>query len=146
MDKTESMYKTYQYNRPVAQKLLRLAKSEGLQVTSKEVKEFLACRVEEQQLTETKSRMQRNGHVISLNLFNKLRLDIFVLQKYESSNNCYAYILCIIDIFSTKELSDTTPAIKKFFSTSGLHEFNKRALVIIMSDSDIMFKGSGRES
>jgi hypothetical protein len=25
-----------------------------------------------------------------------------------------------------KSLIDTTPAIKKFFSTSGLHEFNKK--------------------
>jgi hypothetical protein len=33
------------------------------------------------------------------------------------------------------------PAIKKFFSTSGLHEFNKNALVIIMSDSDSAFRG-----
>ena len=45
----------------------------------------------------------------------------------------------------TKGLSDTTSAIKKFFSTSGLHEFNKKALVIIMSDSDSAFKGSDRD-
>ena len=76
---------------------------------------------------------------------NGLQLDIFVLKKYESSNKGYGYILCIMDIFSrkawcyamkTKGLSDTTPGIKKFFSESGLHEFNKKALVIIMSDSD----------
>ncbi len=44
----------------------------------------------------------------------------------------------------TKSLSDTTPGIKKFFSTSGLHEFNSNALVIIKSDSDSAFKGNGR--
>jgi hypothetical protein len=44
----------------------------------------------------------------------------------------------------SKSLSDTTPAIKKFFSTSGLHEFNSKALVIIMSDSDSAFKGNNR--
>ena len=58
-----------------------------------------------------------------------------------------------MDIFSrkafcypmkSKSLSDTTPAIKKFFSTSGLHEFNSKALVIIMSDSDSAFKGDNR--
>ena len=74
-------------------------------------------------------------------------------KKYESHNKGYGYILCIIDIFSrkvfgypmkSKSLSDTTPAIKKFFSTSGLHEFNKKALVIIMSDSDTAFKGDNR--
>jgi len=45
----------------------------------------------------------------------------------------------------SKSLSDTTPAIKKFFSSSGLHEFNKKALVIIMSDSDSAFKGDDRD-
>jgi hypothetical protein len=39
----------------------------------------------------------------------------------------------------SKSLTDTTPAIKKFFSSSGLHDFNKKALVIIMSDSDAAF-------
>ena len=45
----------------------------------------------------------------------------------------------------TKSLIDTTPAIKKFFSTSGLHEFNSKALVIIMSDSDAAFRGDNRD-
>ena len=45
----------------------------------------------------------------------------------------------------TKSLKDTTPAIKKFFSESGLHQFNKEALVIIMSDSDSAFKGDDRD-
>jgi hypothetical protein len=45
----------------------------------------------------------------------------------------------------TKSLKDTTPAIKKFFSESGWHEFNKKALVIIMSDSDSAFKGDDRD-
>ena len=136
MDQIEGIYK--KYNRPAAQKLLQLAKSEGVQVTAKEIKEFIAGRTEEQQLKETNHIKQNEGHIISLNPFNRLQLDIFVLQKYETSNNGYAYILCIMDIFSrkvwtypmkTKSLSDTTPAIKKFFSSSGIHEFNKKSIV-----------------
>ena len=66
----------------------------------------------------------------------------------------YGYKLCIIDILSrevfcypmkSKSLSDTTPAIKTFFNTSGLHEFNSKALVIIMSDSNSAFKGENRD-
>jgi hypothetical protein len=92
--------------------------------------------------------------VFWLNPFNRLQLDIFVLKKYESSNNGYAYILCIMDIFSrkawayplkTKSLSDTLPAIKNFFSSSDIHEFNKRVLCIITSESDSAFKGAGRD-
>ena len=142
------------YNRPGAQKLLLLAKSEGIQTTLKDVKEFIASRTEEQQLKESKHTKQSNGHIVSYNPFNRLQLDIFVLKKYESYNKGYEYILCIMDVFSrkafcypmkTKSLSDTTPAIKKFFSSSGIHEFNKNALVIIMSDSDSAFKGDNRD-
>ena len=152
MDDILFIYK--KYNRPGAQKLLQLARAEGIQATPKQIKEFLENRTEEQQLKETKNNKKSHGYIVSYNPFNRLQLDIFVLKKYESSNKGYGYILCIIDIFSrkvwcypmkSKSLSDTTPAIKKFFSTSGLHEFNSKALVIIMSDSDSAFKGENRE-
>ena len=148
MDDILSLYK--KYNRPGAQKLLLLAKSEGIQTTLKDVQSFISSRTEEQQLKESKHTQQSNGHIVRYNPFNRLQLDIFVLKKYEYYNKGYGYILCIIDIFSrkvwayplkTKSLIDTTPAIKKFFSSSGLHEFNKNALVIIMSDSDSAFRG-----
>jgi hypothetical protein len=42
-------------------------------------------------------------------------------------------------------LINSTPAIKKGFSTSGIHEFNKDALVFIMSDSDSAFRGDIRD-
>jgi hypothetical protein len=35
--------------------------------------------------------------------------------------------------------------LKTFFSTSGIHEFNKVAFVIIMSDSDSAFRGDNRD-
>ena len=138
MDEILSIYK--KYNRPGAQKLLQLSRSEGIQATPKQIKEFLSGRTEEQQLKENRNTKQSQGHIVSYNPFNRLQLDIFVLKKYESSNNGYGYILCIMDIFSrkafcypmkSKSLSDTTPAIKKFFSTSGLHECNSKALVIL---------------
>ena len=142
MDEILLLYK--KYNRPGAQKLLQLSRSEGIQATPKQIKEFLASRTEEQQLKESRNTKQSHGHIVSYNPFNRLQLDIFVLKKYESSNNGYGYILCIIDIFSrkvwcypmkSKSLSDTTPAIKKFFNTSGLHEFNSKALACLCCHS-----------
>jgi len=94
MDDILTIYK--KYNRPGAQKLLLLAKSEGIQTTLKDVKDFLASRTEEQQLKESRHTKQSEGHIISYNPFNRLQLDIFVLKKYESSNKGYGYILCII--------------------------------------------------
>ncbi len=123
MDDILSLYK--KYNRPGAQKLLQLSKSEGIQTTLKDIKDFISSRTEEQQLKESRHTKQSQGHIVSYNPFNRLQLDIFVLKKYESHYKGYGYILCIIDIFSrkvwtypmkSKSLTDTTPAIKKFLA------------------------------
>ena len=85
--------------------------------------------------------------------FNRIQLDIFVMIKFEKKNRGYAYILAIVDVFSrkawcypmhTKSLEDTTPAMRKFFKSSGIHDFNKDVLCIIMSDSDSAFRGDDR--
>jgi predicted transcriptional regulator of viral defense system len=91
MDKIQEIYK--KYNRPGAQKLFQLAKNEGLQITLKQVQEFLGGRVEEQQLKETKSRKEKRGHLVSYNPFNRLQLDIFVLKKYETNNKGWLYLM-----------------------------------------------------
>ncbi len=103
----------------------------------KDIQTFIASRTEEQQFKKSRHTKQSLGHIVSYNPFNRLQLDIFVLKKYETSNKGCGYILCIIDIFSrkvltypmkSKSLMDTTPAIKKIFSSSGLHEFNKKSI------------------
>ncbi len=71
----------YTKNTITAQRLLQLAKAEGLQTTSKEIIEFLAGRAEEQQLKVSQHSKQSLGHLVSYNPFNRLQLDIFVLQK-----------------------------------------------------------------
>jgi hypothetical protein len=86
------MYKKYN-TRPGAQKLLQLSRAEGIQATPKQIKEFLSSRTEEQQSKESRNTKQSHGHIVSYNPFNRLQLDIFVLKKYESSNNGYGYIL-----------------------------------------------------
>ncbi len=53
------------YNRPGAQKLFLLAKSEGIQTILKDVQEFISSRKEEQQLKESKHTKQINGHIVS---------------------------------------------------------------------------------
>jgi hypothetical protein len=79
MDEISSIDK--KYNRPGAQKLFLLAKSEGIQTTLKGVQEFISSRTEERQLKEIESTKQSNGHIVSYNPFNRLQLDIFVLKK-----------------------------------------------------------------
>jgi hypothetical protein len=78
MDDILSLYK--KYNRPGAQNLFLLAKSEGKQTTLKDGQSFRSNRTEEQQLKESKHTKQSNGHIVSYNPFNRLQLDIFVLK------------------------------------------------------------------
>jgi hypothetical protein len=72
--------------------------------------------------------------------------DFTETNEYTNAINLYIISIMILKAFwyamKSKSLSDTTPAIKKCFGESGLHEFNKKALVIIMSDSDAAFKGN----
>jgi hypothetical protein len=148
----EQIYK--HNNRPGPAKLLELVKGSGIQVKAKDISIFLQDRTEEQQLREGKNRKESHGHIVSMSPFNRIQLDIFVMIKFEKKNRGYAYILAIVDVFSrkawcypmhTKGLEDTVPAIKKFFKTSGIHDFNKDVLCIIMSDSDSAFRGDDRE-
>jgi hypothetical protein len=148
----EQIYK--QYNRPGPAKLLELSKAAGLQVKAKDINDFLQDRTEEQQLKENKNRKESMGHIVSYSPFSRLQLDIYVMIKYEKKNNGYAYMMAIMDVFSrkawcypmyTKSLEDTTPTIRKFFKSSGIHDFNKHVLCVIMSDSDSAFKGDNRD-
>ena len=79
MDDLLLLYK--KYNRPGAQKILQLAKADGIQATPKQIKEFLEGRTEEQQLKETKNNKKSHGYIVSYNPFNRLQLDIFVLKN-----------------------------------------------------------------
>jgi hypothetical protein len=100
MDEILSMYK--KHNRPGAQKIFLLAKSDGIQTTLKDVQEFITSRTEEQQLKESKHTKQSNGHIVSYNPFNRLQLDMFVSIFFLILYKGYGYILCIIDVFSRK--------------------------------------------
>ncbi len=88
---------------------------------------------------------------MSYNPYNRIQLDVFVLKKYEKTNNGFEYIMCMIDIFNrkmccyplkSKLLSDTTPVIQKILSSSGIHEFNKGSEH--HHDSDAAFRGNNR--
>ena len=61
MDDILSIYK--KFNRPGAQKLFSLAKSEGIQTTLKDIKEFISSRTEEQQLKESRHTKQSQEHI-----------------------------------------------------------------------------------
>lgn len=79
-----------------------------IQVTSMHIKDFLASRIEEQQLKETKDTKQSHGYIVSSYPLNRILFDIFILktfryiyiEKYESSNKDYDYVLFIMDQYA----------------------------------------------
>ena len=85
-------------NYPSADKLYKILKQNDIKMTLKEVKIFLA-NLEQEQLTKIVKNKTTNS-VVAYYPFEFTNLDIFILDKYESANNKYKYILCYIDIFS----------------------------------------------
>ena len=69
-------------NYPSADKLYKILKQNDIKMTWKEVKN------------------KTTNSVVAYYPFEFTNLDIFILDKYESANNKYKYILCYIDIFS----------------------------------------------
>ena len=75
-------------------------KGEDVKVTKKEVDEFIASRVEQQQ-TNIKAETKRDpGRIVAYYPLSLIQMDIFDLSKYASSNKQHKYILCIIDVYS----------------------------------------------
>ena len=91
-----------QFNRPAGSKFLTLAKAAGLQVTLKDINNFLSSKQAYQQLKETKKTKSQQGHIVAFNPFNLIQLDLYVMLKYASHNKGYCYIMAILDVFSRK--------------------------------------------
>jgi transposase InsO family protein len=86
-------------NYPSATRLYKILKQEGVaNVTLSKVKEFLNDK-EETQLTKVVFN-SKNNRIIAFYPYEFVNIDIFVLDKYETANKGYKYILCMIDIFS----------------------------------------------
>ena len=94
----EKYYK--KFNFPAASTFLKKLKGEDIKVTKKEVDEFIASRVEQQQTNMKAEKKRDPGRIVAYYPLSLIQMDIFDLSKYASSNKQHKYILCIIDVYT----------------------------------------------
>ena len=88
-------------NYPSLEKLFQLLKKKKIDVSRKDVKDFLQNQIE-QQLTTTHKIKKATGHITALNVDECWQMDVFNLQKYSNDNKGYEYIFAVVDVFSRK--------------------------------------------
>jgi len=139
----EKYYK--KYNFPASSTLLKLLKNEGIKITKKEIDDFLATRVEQQQTIIKNERKKTLGKIVTYRPLSLIQMDIYVMAKYVTGNKGYKYILAIIDVFSRKvwtykmkkkDNKNVQDSFKQFLSDS---KINKYTPTILMSDNDSTF-------
>jgi len=142
----EKYYK--KFNFPAATTFLKKLKGEDIKVTKKEVDEFIASRVEQQQTNMKAEKKRDPGRIVAYYPLSLIQMDIFDLSKYASSNKQHKYILCIIDVYSryvwcykmkNKDNINVFDSFKKFITDSNLKKYTP---TILMSDHDSTFMSS----
>ena len=94
----EKYYK--QFNFPASSTFIKQLKNEGIKKTKKEIDDFLAKRVEQQQATIQPNRKKLLGKIVAYRPLSLIQMDIYVMAKYVKGNKGYKYILCMIDVFT----------------------------------------------
>ena len=139
----EKYYK--QFNFPASSTFVKQLKNEGIKITKKEIDDFLASRVEQQQTTIQPNRKKLLGKIVAYRPLSLIQMDIFDMQNYTRTNKGYKYILCIIDVFTRKvwtyamkkkDNDNVQESFKKFLQQSGIQN---NTPTILMSDNDSTF-------
>jgi hypothetical protein len=139
----ENYYK--KYNFPASSTFLKQLKNEGIEITKKEVDEFINNRVEQQKTVINNERKKTLGKIVAYRPLSLIQMDIYVMAKYVKGNKGYKYILCMIDVFTRKvwaykmkkkDNKNVQDSFKQFISDSNIKEFTP---TILMSDNDSTF-------
>jgi hypothetical protein len=143
MTDLEKYYK--QFNFPASSTFVKQLKNAGFKITKKEIDDFLASRVEQQQTTIQSNRKKLLGKIVAYRPLSLIQMDIFDMQNYTRTNKGYKYILCIIDVFTRKvwtyamkkkDNDNVQESFKKFLQQSGIQN---NTPTILMSDNDSTF-------
>ena len=100
-------------NFPGLEKLYILAQKNNKYITRKEIKDFLESQYN-YQLLKVQPIINKPGHIVALFVNELWQMDIFVMQKYSSSNKQYGYLFVIIDVFTRR--AGVIPMKKKRFT------------------------------
>ena len=134
-----------QFNFPASSTFVKQLKNEGIKITKKEIDDFLAKRVEQQQTTIQPNRKKLLGKIVAYRPLSLIQMDIFDMQNFARTNKGYKYILCIIDVFTRKvwtykmqlkNSKNVQDSFNDFLQKSGIQSNTPS---ILMSDNDPTF-------
>jgi hypothetical protein len=134
-----------QFNFPASSTFVKQLKNEGIKITKKEIDDFLASRVEQQQTTIQPNRKKLLGKIVAYRPLSLIQMDIFDMQNFARTNKGYKYILCIIDVFTRKvwtykmqlkNSKNVQDSFNDFLQKSGIQSNTPS---ILMSDNDATF-------
>jgi hypothetical protein len=134
-----------QFNFPASSTFVKQLKNEGIKITKKEIDDFLASRVEQQQTTIQPNRKKLLGKIVAYRPLSLIQMDIFDMQNFARTNKGYKYILCIIDVFTRKvwtykmqlkNSKNVQDSFNDFLQKSGIQSNTPS---ILMSDNDPTF-------
>ena len=133
----KEIYKYFNY--PSKDKLYKIAKKEGLDITYKKIDLFLKKQNISQVFSRKKPR--RKGHIIAYHPYERFQMDLIDLTKFGLKNKGYYWLLLLIDIFTRKifvyAMKDKT--------TENIHSVLEKFLSkyhpeVIISDNETGFK------
>ena len=99
------------FNFPSASKFKKILERNNIQVTLKEVNDFVKKQNIHQIHKPVNQIKEKQKFIFALNAFEKVQLDLLDYQKYSRTNKGFKFILIIVDIFSRKAFA--TPIINK---------------------------------
>jgi hypothetical protein len=85
---------------PNADELYKIMKEDDIEITKKQIKEFLNKKDLEQIQKLQHKDPKKSGHIVAAYENQLWQIDIFILAKYEKSNKGYEDMLCAVDVFS----------------------------------------------
>jgi hypothetical protein len=139
----EKYYK--QFNFPASSTFVKQLKNEGIKITKKEIDDFLAKRIEQQQTTIQPNRKKLLGKIVAYRPLSLIQMDIFDMHNFARTNKGYKYILCIIDVFTRKVwaykmIKKDNENVQASFGTFLRNStVQKHTPTILMSDNDPTF-------
>jgi hypothetical protein len=139
----EKYYK--QFNFPASSTFVKQLKNEGIKITKKEIDDFLAKRIEQQQTTIQPNRKKLLGKIVAYRPLSLIQMDIFDMHNFARTNKGYKYILCIIDVFTRKVwaykmIKKDNENVQASFGTFLRNStVQKHTPTILMSDNDGTF-------
>jgi len=128
------------YNFPNQQKLYRIMRDDDIDITHKQIKDYLNKKIEAQLLKINKPKKKREGHIIAITYEDNAQMDIYDLSKYKNYNKGFKYILTVIDVFTRKAFVEPMKSKNSIDVITALNKILQRySPYVLTTDTDKAF-------